>query len=75
VISIFTERALARKPITVFGDGEQTRDFVYVQDLVSILVQAVETREPTTEAINVGLNRSTSLNDLIAELGSATGTR
>jgi UDP-glucose 4-epimerase len=45
-----------------------------VQDLVSILVQAVETREPTTEAINVGLNRSTSLNDLIAELGSATGT-
>lgn len=46
VISIFTERALAGKPITVFGDGEQTRDFVYVQDLVSILVQAVETREP-----------------------------
>ncbi|MDP1165933.1 NAD-dependent epimerase/dehydratase family protein, partial [Klebsiella pneumoniae] len=41
VISIFTERALARKPITVFGDGEQTRDFVYVQDLVSILVQAI----------------------------------
>jgi len=74
VISIFTERALAGKPITVFGDGEQTRDFVYVQDLVSILVQAVETREPAPEAINVGLSRSTSLNDLIAELGRATGT-
>ena len=74
VISIFSERAQKGLPITVFGDGEQTRDFVYVQDLVSILVQAVETREPTTEAINVGLNRSTSLNDLIAELGSATGT-
>lgn len=74
VISIFTERALAGKPITVFGDGEQTRDFVYVQDLVSILVQAVETREPAPEAINVGLSRSTSLNDLIAELGNATGT-
>ena len=74
VISIFTERALARKPITVFGDGEQTRDFVYVQDLVSILVQAVETRKPAPEAINVGLNRATSLNDLIAELGKATGT-
>jgi UDP-glucose 4-epimerase len=74
VISIFTERALAGQPITVFGDGEQTRDFVYVQDLVSILVQAVETREPAPEAINVGLSRSTSLNDLIAELGNATGT-
>ena len=74
VISIFTERALAGKPITVFGDGEQTRDFVYVQDLVSILVQAVETREPAPEAINGGLSRSTSLTDLIAELGNATGT-
>lgn len=74
VISIFTERALARKPITVFGDGEQTRDFVFVQDLVSILVQAVETNEPALGAINVGLNRATSLNDLIAELGDATGT-
>lgn len=74
VISIFSERALARKPITVFGDGEQTRDFVYVQDLVSILVQAVEAREPVSDAVNVGLSRSTSLNDLIAELGTATGT-
>ena len=46
VISIFTERAIARQPVTIFGDGEQTRDFVYVQDLVSILVQAVEASEP-----------------------------
>ncbi|TFY91924.1 NAD-dependent epimerase/dehydratase family protein [Pseudomonas nabeulensis] len=74
VISIFTERALAKKPITVFGDGGQTRDFVYVQDLVSILVQAVEASEPAPGAINVGLNRATSLNDLIAELGTAIGT-
>ena len=34
----------------------------------------METREPAPEAINVGLNRTTSLNDLIAELGKATGT-
>ncbi|PQZ92749.1 MULTISPECIES: NAD-dependent epimerase/dehydratase family protein [Pseudomonas] len=74
VISIFTERAQAKKPITVFGDGGQTRDFVYVQDLVSILVQAVEASKPAPGAINVGLSRSTSLNDLIAELGEATGT-
>ena len=74
VISIFTERALARQPVAIFGDGEQTRDFVYVQDLVSILVQAVEAQEPSTGAVNVGLSRSTSLNDLIAELGTATGS-
>ncbi|MGA6073046.1 NAD-dependent epimerase/dehydratase family protein, partial [Escherichia coli] len=42
VISIFTERALKGTPITVFGDGEQTRDFIYVADLVDFLVQALE---------------------------------
>ena len=34
VISIFTERAMNRQPVSIFGDGEQTRDFVYVLDLV-----------------------------------------
>lgn len=73
VISIFTERATSQKPVAIFGDGEQTRDFVYVKDLVSILVQAVEVSDPKPGAVNVGLSRSTSLNDLIAELGDATG--
>ncbi|MEX3775386.1 NAD-dependent epimerase/dehydratase family protein [Pseudomonas sp. MYb118] len=73
VISIFTERARAGQSVSIFGDGEQTRDFVYVQDLVSILVQAVEANEASPGAVNVGLSRATSLNDLIAELGSATG--
>lgn len=73
VISIFTERAMNAQPVSIFGDGEQTRDFVYVEDLVSILVQAVEANEPGVGAVNVGLDRSTSLNDLIAELGAATG--
>lgn len=74
VISIFTERATSQKPVAIFGDGEQTRDFIYVKDLVSILVQAVEASDPKPGAVNVGLSRSTSLNDLIAELGDATGT-
>ena len=70
---VFTERATSQKPVAIFGDGEQTRDFVYVKDLVSILVQAVEVSDPKPGAVNVGLSRSTSLNDLIAELGDATG--
>jgi UDP-glucose 4-epimerase len=73
VISIFTERALNKQPVSIFGDGEQTRDFVYVQDLVNILLQSVAAKEPRPGAVNIGLSRSTSLNDLIAELGSATG--
>lgn len=73
VISIFSERAQKKMPITIFGDGEQTRDFVYVGDLVKILVQALEQPEVRYRAFNVGLNKATSLNDLIALLGTASG--
>lgn len=70
VISIFTERAQKSLPIAVFGDGEQTRDFVYVGDLVEILVQALESAEVQEGAVNVGLNQSTSLNQLLEAVGN-----
>ena len=41
VISIFSDRARAGKPLTIFGDGSQTRDFIYVGDVVRALVAAV----------------------------------
>jgi UDP-glucose 4-epimerase len=73
VISIFAQRARQNLPISVFGDGEQTRDFVYVGDLISLLAQAVATRQPPLHPINIGLGRSISLNQLIEALGSAAG--
>ncbi len=73
VISIFTERAQKGLPIAVFGDGEQTRDFLYVGDLVEVLVQALECHEVEEGAINVGLNRATSLNELLASIGDVLG--
>ena len=73
VISIFCERALGGQPITVFGDGEQTRDFFYVADLVTLLLQGL--RQETVQAgpVNVGLNQTTSLNQLLAGLGAVLG--
>ncbi len=73
VISIFTERALKRQPIIVFGDGEQTRDFLYVGDLVELLGQALKQEEIDVGAINVGLNRATSLNQLLTAIGDVVG--
>ncbi|KAA0974142.1 NAD-dependent epimerase/dehydratase family protein [Pseudomonas sp. ANT_J28] len=73
VISIFSERAQKKLPITVYGDGEQTRDFVYVNDLVKVLVQAVGESEPIIEPVNVGFNRSTSVNELAATLSELLG--
>ncbi|UVE17309.1 NAD-dependent epimerase/dehydratase family protein [Pseudomonas sp. LS44] len=74
VISIFTERARAGLPITVFGDGEQTRDFVYVGDLVQVLHQALEAPTLAVGAVNVGLNRATSLKQLLMDIRSVLGT-
>ncbi|SDH70380.1 UDP-glucose 4-epimerase [Pseudomonas panipatensis] len=73
VISIFTQRALGGQPITVFGDGEQTRDFIYVADLVGLLVQALEAPQVADGAINVGLNQVISLNALLQEIASLVG--
>lgn len=73
VISIFTERAQQGLPIAVFGDGEQTRDFLYVGDLVEILLQALESAVAEAGAVNVGLNRATSLNELLAAIRDVLG--
>lgn len=73
VISIFAERVEKGLPIRVFGDGEQTRDFFYVGDLVKLLLQALEQQAPAEGAFNVGLNQATSLNQLLAELSAVVG--
>ncbi|WP_417777824.1 NAD-dependent epimerase/dehydratase family protein [Stutzerimonas xanthomarina] len=73
VISIFTERAQKGLPIAIFGDGEQTRDFLYVGDLVELLVQALECPIAEPCEVNVGLNRATSLNQLLSAIGEVLG--
>ncbi|MFJ4347425.1 NAD-dependent epimerase/dehydratase family protein [Pseudomonas sp. NPDC089401] len=73
VISIFCERATQGLPITVFGDGEQTRDFLYVGDLVRVMLQALELEQVEEGAVNVGLNQATSLNQMLKALEQVLG--
>jgi len=74
VISIFCERAVQGLPITIFGDGEQTRDFLYVGDLVQVMVQALEQPQVEEGAVNIGLNQATSLNQLLVALEKVVGS-
>lgn len=69
VISIFTQRVQQGLPISVFGDGEQTRDFFYVGDLIELLLQGLLDEVVVTEPVNVGWNQSVSLNQLLTEIG------
>lgn len=80
VISIFMERSIRRQPLTIFGDGQQTRDFVYVADVVDVLARAVEESTETATGspealtpINLGRGEAVSLLELIDTIGSVVG--
>ncbi len=59
----FIEKALRNEDITIHGDGEQTRDFIYVKDIASALSFAVET-PGVTGVFNAGYGGQTTVNDL-----------
>lgn len=73
VISIFVERSLRGEPVTIFGDGRQTRDFVYVGDLAALLVNALSNPATAGQVINVGRGRQSSLLELLTALEQLTG--
>jgi UDP-glucose 4-epimerase len=76
VISLFA-RAMAegRRPV-IYGDGQQTRDFTYVSNVVSANLAAIRARGPLGgDVLNVGTGRRVSLLDLVAAINRALGTR
>lgn len=73
-VPIFINRALANQSITIYGDGEQTRDFIYVKDIVKANVLAA-TNEKLTGVFNVALGLSTSINKLANEIIKITNSK
>ncbi|MGH7429495.1 MAG: NAD-dependent epimerase/dehydratase family protein, partial [Candidatus Methylomirabilaceae bacterium] len=69
VFGVFLAQLLAGKPLTVVGDGEQTRDFVFVTDVVDALLVAAE-RGRVGQIYNVGSGTPVSVNELVRQLGS-----
>ena len=72
VVAIFCKRMLANRPTTIYGDGSQTRDFVYVDDVVGAFLAARS--KGGGELVNVGSNAELSVNELHARLVDLTGT-
>jgi nucleoside-diphosphate-sugar epimerase len=65
VIPKFISAILKGEPITIYGDGEQTRDFVYVQDVVKANLLSCEASDVAGEVINIASGKESSLNQLI----------
>ena len=73
VITKFLNNALRGKPLVVYGDGWQTRDFVYVNDVVEATVTALENNNAVGETFNVCTGRSTSVNELVQIIKEVVG--
>ena len=71
VVSIFCKLLSQRQGITVFGDGNQTRDFVYVGDTAQAIIRALPLKGCHT--MNVSTGQETSINDLICSFEKAVG--
>ena len=72
VVAIFCKKMLANRPTTIYGDGSQTRDFVYVDDVVAAFLAARS--KGGGDLVNVGSNAELSVNELHARLTELTGT-
>lgn len=71
VVAVFVERLRRGEPLDVFGDGEQTRDFIFVGDVVRANLAAA--RAGSGQALNVGTGRATGVNTLVAQLSALAG--
>lgn len=75
VVATFIRQALAESPITINGDGRQTRDFIFVEDLVDAICRTAKTEGVEGELFQVATGRETSVQELLALLRHGLGRR
>ncbi len=75
VVSSFVVQALRGEPITIYGDGSQTRSFCYVSDLVEGLIRLMNTPEEVTGPINLGNPSEIAIGQLAEQIVALTGSR
>ena len=75
VVGIFMNQILQGQPMTIFGDGTQTRAFSYIDDVAPVMAEAIETPAAWNETFNVGADRPYSLLQLATAVAEAMGVR
>lgn len=73
VISRFIDSLTRDERPVIFGDGEQSRDFTYIENVVQANLRAAETVKGVGQVVNIGNGQQTTLNELLRELKSLTG--
>ena len=75
VVSNFVVQALKGEPITIYGDGKQTRSFCYVDDLIDGMIGMMNTSDNVTGPINVGNPKEITIFELAETIKMATGSK
>lgn len=75
VVSNFIVQALENRPITIYGDGSQTRSFCYVDDLIEASLRLMDTPDSVTGPINIGNPEETTVQELAETIIAMTGSR
>jgi UDP-glucose 4-epimerase len=75
VIPTFVRQALAGKPITVFGDGQQSRSFTYVGDVVRAMLALIDEPAAVGQVFNIGNGQEITITDLAVKVKEMTGSR
>jgi len=73
VMAIFISNALLNNPITIYGDGMQSRDFIYINDVVKAWVASIENKRTYGEVFNLGTGHAVSINKLVDRILRSTG--
>lgn len=73
-ISIFTGKMRNNEPITIFGDGEQTRDFTYIEDVVKANKRLLDINNADGKVMNIGSGNRISVNDLAKNIKEIIGS-
>jgi nucleoside-diphosphate-sugar epimerase len=75
VIPTFVKQALANRPITVYGDGKQSRCFCYVRDVVGALIKLMDNEKSVGQVFNIGSNKEISIYDLAKKVKELTNSQ
>ncbi|HEU4719004.1 MAG TPA: NAD-dependent epimerase/dehydratase family protein [Bacteroidia bacterium] len=75
VVGIFMNQLMQQKPLTVFGDGKQTRAFSYIGDISPVIAESVNVPAAKNQVFNIGADNDYTVNELAAETMQAMGIR
>lgn len=73
VMAIFIGNVLRNDPITIFGDGKQARDFVYIEDVIDIWIKAIDAKKSFGKVFNIGYGKKVAINTLVTTIIKACG--